>query len=142
MSDAHISKKTYWTVFAILMVLLFLTVFVAYMHIDPTLGIIVAMLIATIKAVLVVLYFMHVKINSKLTQLCVATGFIFLIILIGITLTDYKTRSWDRVGYQNEVDAYSSPFDVPVSTLPQNQPGAAAADGDETGGDPEPDADH
>ena len=138
MSDAHISKKTYWTVFAILMVLLFLTVFVAYQHINPTLGIIVAMVIATIKAVLVVLYFMHVKINSKLTQLFVATGFIFLLILIGITLTDYKTRSWDRVGYQNEVDVYTSPYDVPVSTLPQNQPGAAAAHGE----DSESESDH
>ena len=127
MADAHISKKTYWTVFALLMILLFLTVFVATIEgMDPTLGIVAAMVIAFVKAGLVVWYFMHVKINSKLTQLFVATGFIFLAILIGITLTDFKTRSWEKDGYQENVDRYTSPYDTPISMEPQNLEGAAA----------------
>ncbi len=129
MSDAHIPKKTYWIVFAILMILLVLTVAVAYVHIDPTMAIIVAMLIATIKAVLVILYFMHVKINSRLVQLFVVTGFLFLAILIGITLTDFKTRSWEQEGYQEKVDRYTSPYDVPVSMSPQHQDGGKAGHG-------------
>ena len=125
MAEAHISKKTYWMVFAALMVLLFLTVFIAYMHIDPILGIVIAMLIAFIKAALVILYFMHVKINSRLTQLIVISGFAWLIILIGITLTDYKTRDWQQgYGYSEHVDQFSSPYGIPTTDLPQNRPGA------------------
>lgn len=134
MADAHITKKTYWTVFTILMVLLVLTVVIAYIHIDPTLGIIVAMVIASIKAFLVVWYFMHVKINSRLTQLFVLTGFIFLAILVGITLTDFKTRSWEKGGYQENVDRYTSPYDVPVSMSPQYEDGAEDEHGAEDEG--------
>lgn len=132
MAEAHITKKTYWTVFAALMVLLFLTVFIAYMHIDPILGIVVAMVIAIVKAALVILYFMHVKINSRLTQLIVISGFVWLIILIGITLTDYKTRAWEPgYGYQEHVDRYSSPYGIPSSRYPQNMPGGV----DQTAGE-------
>lgn len=136
MAEGSIPKSTYWKVFAALMVLLFLTVFVAYIHLDPTLAIIIAMVIAVVKAVLVILYFMHVKINSRLTQLFVVTGFIFLIIMIGITLTDYKTRSWEKGsgGYQEYVDTYTSPYGIPSSMLPQHLPGA------DPHGNPEADA--
>ena len=134
MAEAHITKKKYWQVFAILMILLFLTVFVAYQHIDPWWAIIVAMTIAIIKAVLVVLYFMHVRYNSKLTWLFVISGFFWLLIMIGITLTDYKTRDWDPVGYPELPDTYSSPNGVPSRMYPQNEAGAA---GDGTHGEAE-----
>ena len=125
MAEAHITKKKYWQVFALLMVLLSLTVFVAYMHIDPWWAIIVAMTIAIIKAVLVILYFMHVRYNSKLTWLFVISGFFWLLIMIGITLTDYKTRSWDPVGYTETPTTFSSPSKLPANMFPQNEPGAA-----------------
>lgn len=112
--------KKYWIVFAALMVLLFLTVFIAYQHLDPTLAIIAAMTIAIVKAVLVVLYFMHVRYNSKLTWLFVMSGFIWLIIMIGITLTDYKTRGWDAAGYSDLEEQYSSPYELPAKMQEQN----------------------
>jgi hypothetical protein len=55
----------------------------------------VALLIATIKATLVVLFFMHVKgASEKLTGAVVVSGFFFLAILISLSLADYLTRSW------------------------------------------------
>ena len=130
--------KKYWTVFAALMFLLFLTVYVAYVHLDPTLAIIIAMTIAVIKAVLVILYFMHVKYNSKLTWLFVMSGFVWLLIMIGITLTDYKTRDWDRGGYNAVNDTYSSPYGLPTSMSPYNTGEAGHGHGDEAHGEEAP----
>ncbi len=55
---------------------------------------IVALGIASIKATLVVLYFMHVKYSSRLTKLVVVSGFCFLFILLGLTMADYASREW------------------------------------------------
>jgi cytochrome c oxidase subunit 4 len=57
---------------------------------------IVALLIACIKAVLVVLFFMHVKYSSKLTKLTVFCGLFTFMALIGMTLMDYFSRAWGR----------------------------------------------
>jgi cytochrome c oxidase subunit 4 len=55
---------------------------------------VVALLIATIKATLVVLFFMHVKgASEKLTGAVVVSGFFFLAILLSLSLADYLTRS-------------------------------------------------
>ena len=55
---------------------------------------IVAIAIACIKAVLVVLFFMHVKYSSKLTKLTVFCGLFTFMALIGMTLSDYFSRAW------------------------------------------------
>ena len=56
---------------------------------------VVALLIATIKATLVVLFFMHVKgASEKLTGIVVFSGFFFLALLLTLSLADYLTRSW------------------------------------------------
>jgi cytochrome c oxidase subunit 4 len=52
----------------------------------------VALTIATIKAVLVVLFFMHVKKSSKLTWAFSSAAFIWLVILLALTFNDYLTR--------------------------------------------------
>ena len=57
---------------------------------------IVALLIACIKAVLVVLFFMHVKYSSKLTKLTVFAGIFIFLALISMTLADYMSRAWGR----------------------------------------------
>jgi cytochrome c oxidase subunit 4 len=56
---------------------------------------VVALLIATVKATLVILFFMHVKgASEKLTAAVVVSGFFFLCILLALSLADYMTRSW------------------------------------------------
>jgi cytochrome c oxidase subunit 4 len=53
----------------------------------------VALLIATIKAVLVILYFMHVIHSTRLTWIVVISSFLWLAVLFVLTFADYLTRS-------------------------------------------------
>jgi cytochrome c oxidase subunit 4 len=57
---------------------------------------IIALAIASTKAVLVVLFFMHVWYSSKLTKLTVFAGVFTFLILISLTLTDYISRAWGQ----------------------------------------------
>ena len=54
---------------------------------------VVALTIAVIKAVLVILFFMHVRYSSQLTKVTVAAGFFWLMILITLSLSDYLSRT-------------------------------------------------
>jgi cytochrome c oxidase subunit 4 len=62
----------------------------------------IALAIACSKAALVVLYFMHVRWSSKVVWIAAAIGFVFLVVLLGFTLSDYATRQW--------LDIYSDPL--------------------------------
>ena len=94
MSGHIIPKKTYYVVFAALMVLLASTVLVAYIDLGRTWNVIFAVTIAVIKALLVVLYFMHVRYSSRLTWVFVGAGFFWFLILVGLTYSDYLSRGW------------------------------------------------
>jgi cytochrome c oxidase subunit 4 len=87
------SRKVYYAIFAALMTLTLLTVMVARIDLGPF-NTIVALTIAVTKAVLVVLFFMHVRHSTRLTKLVVAGGFLWLAILIGLTMSDFTTRGW------------------------------------------------
>lgn len=92
MSD-HVSPVSlYIAIFASLMVLTGVTVGAAFVDLGRF-NFAVAMLIAGFKASLVVWYFMHVKYQSHLTKLTVATGLFFLAILLGMSLIDYVSRA-------------------------------------------------
>lgn len=83
--------KTYVLIFVALMVLTALTVVAANFDLGWANNV-VALTIAVTKAVLVVLFFMHVRYSTRLTALTALAGIFWLAILIGITLTDYLTR--------------------------------------------------
>jgi cytochrome c oxidase subunit 4 len=83
----------YLAVFATLMVLTAVTVLVAYYNFGAW-NKVIALGIASFKATIVVLYFMHVKHASRLTQLFTVTGIFFLIILFALTMVDYGSRTW------------------------------------------------
>jgi cytochrome c oxidase subunit 4 len=83
----------YYAVFAALMVGTALTVLVAFYDLGP-LNNVLMLGIAMTKATLVILYFMHVRWSSRLTWVVAASGFVWLLILFGITMTDYLTRGW------------------------------------------------
>jgi len=88
----HVSPiSLYLTIFGTLMVLTGVTVGAAYVDLG-IFNFAVAMLIASFKASLVVWYFMHVKYQSSLTKLTVATGLFFLAILLGMMMIDYGGR--------------------------------------------------
>ncbi len=94
MSDNHhvMPLRTYYLVFGALLLLTAITAAVAYADLGSA-NLPVALLIASTKAVLVILWFMHVKFQSKLTWLFVGAGFVWLIILIGFTMADVLTRA-------------------------------------------------
>lgn len=87
-------KKTYWTIFGLLMVLLALTVLVAEINLGRTANVVIALTIAVVKATLVILYFMHVKFSSKLVWVFASIGFLWFLILVAITMSDYASRDW------------------------------------------------
>jgi cytochrome c oxidase subunit IV len=91
---SHIASVTsYLVIFGTLMVMTAITVAVSYVNLGE-LNKVVALGIASFKATLVILYFMHVKYSSRLTKLVVVSGFFFLIILLGLTMADYASREW------------------------------------------------
>jgi cytochrome c oxidase subunit IV len=90
-----VSPIVYVVVFFSLLVFTGLTVGASYIEMgifNP----IAAIAIACIKAVIVVLFFMHVKYSSKLTKLTVFCGLFTFLALIGMTLSDYFSRAWGR----------------------------------------------
>jgi cytochrome c oxidase subunit 4 len=90
--SGHVAPKTmYYAVFTALIVGTGLTVLVAFFDLGVFNNILM-LSIACAKALLVILFFMHVRWSSRLTWLVVASGFFWLIILFGITMTDYLTR--------------------------------------------------
>jgi cytochrome c oxidase subunit 4 len=85
--------RVYYAVFTALMLLTALTVSAAFADLGP-LNTAVALAIAVTKAVLVVLYFMHLRWSPGLTSLVVAVGVVFLAVLIGLTMSDVVSRGW------------------------------------------------
>jgi cytochrome c oxidase subunit 4 len=83
----------YYAVFAALMVGTALTVLVAFYDLGA-LNNVLMLGIAMTKATLVILYFMHVRWATRLTWVVAASGFVWLLILFGITMSDYLTRGW------------------------------------------------
>ena len=93
MSVHVVPIRIYFVIFASLMILTAVTVAVAYYDLGA-LNTIVALSIAVTKAALVILYFMHVRYSPSLTKLVVAGSFLWLFILLSITMSDYISRAW------------------------------------------------
>lgn len=89
--------KTFFGVFAGLMILTAITVFISYVELGP-LNPIVALVIATCKALLVVLFFMELRWSPHITMIVVFSAICFLLILLGLTMSDYLTRIWGTYG--------------------------------------------
>lgn len=92
----HIGIPGYLGVFAILVVGTILTYYVATIDLDfifPGANTLVALLIAFTKMTFVVLYFMHVRWQSRLIWLTALAGFFWLAIMFAFTMQDYLTRN-------------------------------------------------
>jgi cytochrome c oxidase subunit 4 len=90
-------KRVYYTVFGLLMLCTYLTVQIAFLDLGA-LNTIAALGIAVFKAVLVVLYFMHVKYSPKLTWAVVLGSLFWLGLMLAFTMSDYLTRGWRTFG--------------------------------------------
>jgi len=98
MSEHVVPVRIYLLVFAALTVLTITTYFAATIDMETALGThlplnsLVALTIAVTKAVLVILFFMHVKYSSRMTKVVVIAGFFWLGIMLTITMSDYFFR--------------------------------------------------
>jgi cytochrome c oxidase subunit IV len=91
MSETIVPKKIYFLVWAALLVLLAVTVGVSYVHLgwlNPA----VAVGIAALKAIIIILFFMHVRYGPKFLWVFVGAGFFWLGIMFVLALSDYMTR--------------------------------------------------
>ena len=85
---------TYFFVWGALLVGTVLTYEVAKIDLGPF-NPVVALVIATTKALLVALFFMHLRhASERLLKVVVASTLFFLMILLFLTLTDYLSRAW------------------------------------------------
>ena len=85
------SPKLYWKTFAALVVLLAITWSVGYVDLGPF-NLIFALGIAIAKAILIMLFFMHIRGSSRLLHFVAAAGVLWLLILLSLVLGDYMTR--------------------------------------------------
>ncbi|HEV2214438.1 MAG TPA: cytochrome C oxidase subunit IV family protein [Terracidiphilus sp.] len=95
-SELHIvSPKIYATIGATLLVLTAVTCAASYVELG-VFNAVVALAIAVLKAMLVVLFFMHVKYSTKLTKLTLISAVFVFLGLISMTMADYMTRAWGQ----------------------------------------------
>ncbi len=92
MSEHVVSPKIYLVILLALLLGTFLTVAAALRDFGPW-NIVIALAIATTKAALVVLYFMHARYSPRRTQLVIVCSVFWLAILLALTAADYMTRS-------------------------------------------------
>lgn len=92
MSEHMVPVKTNVAVWLALLLLTGVTTGVAFIDLGP-LNTVVALVIATCKALLVVMIFMHVRYASdRLIKVVVLSALFFLLLLLGLSLADYSTR--------------------------------------------------
>ena len=87
------SRRTYVVIYLALLALLAATIIASRFNLGP-LGLAIAIGIAVVKALLIMLYFMHVRFSSRLTWIFASAAFFWLAILIGLVMTDYLSRGW------------------------------------------------
>ena len=88
-----VTPLEYTYVFGTLLVFTAVTVGAAYFDLgwaNP----VIALAIASFKAVVVILFFMHVKYQSRLIKMTVGAGFFTFFVLIMMTMSDYISRAW------------------------------------------------
>jgi len=86
-----VGVPVYLGVFLALMVLTAVTTAVAFVDLGP-MNVVIMLLIAFTKATLVLLWFMHLKFSSRVSQGWAAAAVIWLLIMVVITLSDYLSR--------------------------------------------------
>ena len=101
--------KTYAKTFLTLMALLALTVGANLVDLGPF-NLLIALLVSVCKGLLIILFFMEVRYSHPLVWLFATAGFLWLVLMLIMTLSDYYTRSWigpdwrDATGGRNHVE--------------------------------------
>ena len=95
MSEKIVPISTYLVVFVLLLILTGTTCWVSFLDLGR-LNAVVALVIAIVKALLVALYFMHLRYSSRLTPIVAMASLFWLGIMLAWTMSDYLTRAFLR----------------------------------------------
>ena len=127
-AHAIVPARYYIINFAALTVLMFLTVWVSTVELG-WLNLPVALLIAITKATLIVLIFMDVRRGTQLVMIFAAAGFLWFLIMVGFTITDYAAQDMGGV-YTEPLPGQTYPHRVPASEaiLPHGDAAAGHAE--------------
>ena len=87
----HVPYKVYFLVWAALLVLTVVTVSVSYVDMKNV-KVLTAMLIATAKSMLVLLYFMHIRFEKPLYSVMILAAMLTYGIFVALTFVDYLNR--------------------------------------------------
>jgi len=88
-----VTPLQYSFVFITLLVFTAITVLAAYLDLhwaNP----VIALAIASFKAVIVILFFMHAAYQSRLIKMTIGAGFFMFLVLVTMTMSDYISRAW------------------------------------------------
>ncbi|MBI4211734.1 MAG: cytochrome C oxidase subunit IV family protein [Deltaproteobacteria bacterium] len=108
----HDHRRSYKFIWIALLLLTAITVWTSY-HDYGVFNIIVAMGIASLKASLVALYFMHLRYDNRLNQVVFASSLFFLLIFIGLTAADELFRP-----ATTKVHITNAPTQTPSAKIP------------------------
>jgi cytochrome c oxidase subunit IV len=129
----HGGVAIYTRTLVALLILTALTVGAAYINLGSG-NIVIALAIATVKAILVALFFMHLRWEKPMDSLIAMAGFIFLGIFIGFCLLDFDSRNnFLPVNLHHNAEMPLAPGTAPQSYTvlppapPPGSPAAAAA---------------
>ncbi len=124
MPTVTVQPKVYVRTFGALLALLVLTVGANFLNLGPF-NVAVALAISIAKAALIILFFMEVRYSSPMVWLFATAGFIWLLLLLIFTQSDYQTRAWsgqnwrggtngqDHIEFHNPASAQPDPIDKP-----------------------------
>lgn len=117
MSHFVVPKKFYFVTFAALLVLTFLTVFLAQFHFGA-LNLPIAMLVASAKASLVLLIFMGLKWEKGFSWVLLISAFLFLLVFVMLTFGDIAYR-----GYNDPIETEKINLNSPVRIIDSTDSG-------------------
>lgn len=90
---AIVPRKVFWRVWIVLELLLAASYGLSRIEMGGG-DIVIPLLLSTAQTLLVILFFMHVRYSERVVWVFAAIGFLWLLILVDLTLSDYITRGY------------------------------------------------
>ena len=115
-----VQPKVYVRTFGSLLLLLGLTVGANFVNLGPF-NVAVALAISIAKAALIILFFMEVRYSSPMVWLFATAGFVWLLLLLIFTQSDYQTRAWSGQNWRGGTNGQDHiEFHNPGSAQPES----------------------
>jgi cytochrome c oxidase subunit IV len=129
--------KVYLYVATLLFVFTGITVAVSKVHLGPW-NAIVALAIASIKGLLVILFFMHLFYDKKIYALVVGTAIVILAIFIGLTMADVLRRGDIYENQSSPIHPQAKIYKQTAAETPATPHGQTAGDSTKSQNTPPP----